>query len=73
MLIGANYDFKVRGVDHLNNNTAVLYTGDKCDSNDINNMIIDVLTKRYPGEEFQKIINSSKDIVIKILEQYNEQ
>lgn len=24
-------------------------------------------------EEFQKIINSSKDIVIKILEQYNEQ
>jgi hypothetical protein len=23
-------------------------------------------------EEFQKIINSSKDIVIKILEQYNE-
>lgn len=24
-------------------------------------------------EEFQKIINSSKDVVIKILEQYNEQ
>lgn len=24
-------------------------------------------------EEFQKIINSSKDIVIKILEQYNEE
>ena len=63
MVIGANYDFKVRGVDHLNNNTAVLYTGDKCDSNDINNMIIDVLTKRYPGEMLLITFNSYEVLV----------